>query len=96
MTALETLRGLWLWGMLALGVFLAWMVWLAHYSAPERPEPAEGEDAPPPQVDAHEFPHGILEHNHPVPRFLTVFFVVMFVWAFTYSVWIQVKVGTGY
>ena len=106
MVALELLRQHWVWGALILGLFHCWMIYLAHYRAPESqkpeglPSPASGGGAggggptSEPMVEIQEFPGGIQETNLPVPAVLRVFYFIMTVWALAYVLWIRCQVGS--
>ncbi|NLC55483.1 MAG: hypothetical protein GX774_01435 [Armatimonadetes bacterium] len=93
--ALEILQQHWLWAMLAGGVLLSWMVYLAHYGAPEsaRAEADRQPDGGTP-VDMHEFAEGLRETDLPVPPVLKLFFLMMFLFAVGYVAWIRYAIGS--
>ncbi len=87
------LRNVWLVAMLLAGAGLCWWVYLAHYRAPEGLA-AHLPDGGGESHEVHEFAHGIQEQNLPVPSALWVFFLVMFLFATGYVLWMRFKVGS--
>lgn len=86
--ALHLLQQHWLWAMLAGGVLLSWLVYLAHYGAPDSVRP----DATPaldPDPETHEFADGLQEGDRPVPPVLRLFFLLMFLFAAGYVAWMR-------